>query len=165
MGKLLKITIISIMISIIAALYACKSETETYTSDEGTVQIDRTGEKADITIKTKEGETYSMSVNKDELPKGWPSEIPVLPGGNIVFSQSDEKGNMQQLSIESKKSLADTLDFYKKTFDAAGWDIENTVSMPQMQILNAKKDDRELMLQIAEDGSKTLIHLLIKASS
>ena len=146
-------------------LHACKSETKTYSSDEGTVTVDRAGEEADITIKTKEGETFSMTVKKGELPKGWPSEIPVLPGGNIVFSQSAEKGNMLQVGIETKKSVADSLEFYKRTLTSRGWNVENEMSMPKMQMLNVKKDDSVAMLQIVEDGSKTHIQIILSNES
>jgi len=165
MAHFIKISIMPIILFLLTAPYACKSETETYTSKEGSVKIDRAGDKADITINTKDGEMYSMSVNKGDLPEEWPSEIPVIAGGSIVFSQTDAKGMTQQVSIETKQSAKDALEFYKKTFTSTGWNVENTMSMPQLQILNAKKDVSEIMLQIAEDEDKTHIHLILQKKS
>ena len=97
-----------------------------------------------------------------KLPAGWPSEIPVISGGKIVFSQTESQSNMQQVSIETKKSMADAFGFYKQKLNSGGWDIENTMSMPQMNMITAKKSDEELMLQVAESDGKTHIQIIIK---
>ncbi len=147
---------------IMAGLSACKSKTQTYESDGGKVEVNSEGEKADITIKNKDGETFKMTVNKGELPNGWPSEIPVISGGNIIFSQTESKSNMQQVSIETDSSMADALNYYTEKLNAGGWGIENTMNMPQMNMITAKKSDRELMLQIADAGGKTHVQIIIK---
>jgi hypothetical protein len=149
---------------IVLSVYACKSRTETHVTDKGTVKIDREGEKADITIQTKEGESVRMSINKGELPEGWPSEIEVLPGGTIIFSQTEAKSNMQQVSIETEKSVNDAMDFYKNILSSGNWGIENTMNVGSMNMLTAKKDDKELMLQVVEapEKSKTHVQIIIK---
>ena len=119
-------------------------------------------EKADITIKTKEGETFSMTINKGELPEGWPSDVPVISGGNIVFSQTEAQSNMRQISIESEKPMVDAMAFYKEKLNSGGWNIENTMSLPQMNMITAKKNSKELMLQIAETEGKTHIQIIIR---
>lgn len=157
-----KLLFTSLVIMLVFNFHGCKSRTETYESDKGTVNIDRKGDKADITIETKEGETFSMSVNKGELPEKWPSEIPVLPGGDIIFSQTEAQSNMQQISIETKKTIDEAMDFYKKSLESGGWSAENTMTMPQMKMVTAKKDGRDLMLQIARAEDKTHIQIIIK---
>ena len=146
------------------SIHACKSKTETHVTDKGTVKIERDGEKADITIQTKEGESLRMSVNQGKLPEGWPSEIKVLPGGNIIFSQTEAKSNMQQISIETEKSVNDAMDYYKGVLGSGKWGIENTMNIGSMNMLTAKKDDREIMLQVVEapGGSKTHVQIIIK---
>ena len=146
------------------SINACKSKTETHVTDKGTVKIDREGEKADITIQTKEGESLKMSINQGTLPEGWPSEIKVLPGGNIIFSQTEAKSNMRQISIETEKSVNDAMDFYKELLGSEKWGIENTMSIGSMNMLTAKKDDREIMLQVVEapGESKTHVQIIIK---
>ena len=148
----------------ILSIHACKSKSETHVTDKGTVKIDREGEKADITIQTKEGESLKMSINKGTLPEGWPSEIKVLPGGNIIFSQTEAKSNMRQISIETEKSVNDAMDFYKDLLGSEKWGIENTMSIGSMNMLTAKKDDREIMLQVvkAPGESRTHVQIIIK---
>jgi hypothetical protein len=128
------------------------------------VKIDRAGEKADITIQTKEGDSLKMSINQGTLPEGWPSEIRVLPGGRIIFSQTEAKSNMQQISIETEKSVNDAMDFYKNILSSGKWGIENTMNIGSMNMLTAKKDDREIMLQVvdAPGESKTHVQIIIK---
>jgi hypothetical protein len=146
------------------SIHACKSKTETHVTEGGTVKIDREGEKADITIQTKEGESLKMSINQGTLPEGWPSEIKVMPGGKIIFSQTEAKSNMQQISIETEKSVNDAMDFYKNILSSGKWGIENTMNIGSMNMLTAKKDDREIMLQVVEapGESKTHVQIIIK---
>ena len=162
MKGLSRMLLVVLSLFIASGFYACKSKTETHESDKGKVEIDREGEKADITIETKEGETFTMTVNKGELPEGWPTELPVLPGGNIVFSQTEAKSNMQQISIETEKPMADAMEFYKKKLNTGGWNIENTMTMPQMNMISAKKSNRELMLQTMDVDGKTQIQIILR---
>lgn len=162
MRELLKLLLVVLSLFIVSGFYACTPKTETYESDEGKVEIDREGEKADITIQTKEGETFTMTVNRGELPGGWPSEIPVIPGGNIIFSQTEVQSNMQQISIEADETMAGALEFYRNKLNAGGWNIENTMTMPQMNMVSAKKSDKELMLQIMEAEGKTQVQIIIR---
>lgn len=162
MKSFAKLLFTSLIIMLVFNFHGCKSKTETYESDKGKVKIDREGEKADITIETKEGETFSMSINKGELPADWPAEIPVLPGGDIIFSQTEAQSNMKQISIETKKTVDEAMEFYKKSLDSGGWSIENTMKMPQMNMVTAKKDGRDLMLQVARAEDKTNIQIIIK---
>ena len=69
---------------------------------------------------------------------------------------------MQQISIETKKSVDETIDFYKKSLTSGGWSIENTMTMPQMNMVTAKKDGRDLMLQVAKAEDKTHVQIIIK---
>jgi hypothetical protein len=153
-----------ISVFIMLSIHACKSKTETHVTDKGTVKIDREGEKTDITIQTKEGESLKMSINQGTLPEGWPSEIKVLPGGNIIFSQTEAKSNMKQISIETQKSVNDAVGYYKEVLSSGGWGIENTMNIGSMNMLTAKKDDREIMLQVVEapGESKTHVQIIIK---
>ncbi len=58
--------------------------------------------------------------------------------------------------------MADALNYYTEKLNAGGWGIENTMNMPQMNMITAKKSDRELMLQIADAGGKTHVQIIIK---
>lgn len=165
MNNYFKILVTVLMsLFMVLSMYACKSKTETHVTDKGTVTIDREGEQADITIQTKKGESITMSINQGKLPEGWPSEITVLPGGKIIFSQTEAKSNMKQISIETEKSVNDAMDFYKGVLDAGEWGIENTMTIGSMNMLTAKKDDREIMLQAidAPGESKTHVQIIIK---
>jgi len=144
--------------------HGCSSKTETHVTDKGTATIHHEGEKADITVQTKEGESLRMSVNQGKLPDGWPSGIAVIPGGTIIFSQTEEKSKMQQVSIETEKPAGEAMEFYKDILRSEKWDIENTMNMGSMNMLSAKKDDREVMVQVVENPgeSKTHVQIVIK---
>jgi hypothetical protein len=71
---------------------------------------------------------------------------------------------MQQISIETEKSVNDAMDYYKGVLGSGKWGIENTMNIGSMNMLTAKKDDREIMLQVVEapGGSKTHVQIIIK---
>jgi hypothetical protein len=58
--------------------------------------------------------------------------------------------------------MVDAMAFYKEKLNSGGWNIENTMSMPQMNMITAKKNSKELMLQIAETEGKTHIQIIIR---
>ena len=46
------------------------------------------------------------------------------------------------------------MDLYKKGLDGNGWKTESTMTTPQLTILSATKDQRQVMLQITDSGNK-----------
>ncbi len=145
----------------LSSFQACTSKTETFETDEKSVKVEKEGKQTHITIQTKEDTTHHMAINKNELPGGWPSEVPVLPGGDIVFSQSDAQGKMQQINVETQKSPGEALKFYEEIFSSKGWNIGSSMSMPRVEVLTAEKSGREAMVQVVQDKNKTVIQIII----
>ena len=146
---------------VLLGMHACTSKEKTVTEGDQKVTVRESGEKTDITVTTKDGETHRLSINEGEAPADWPADIPVLPGGRIVLSQTGEGGAMQQVSIESESAKKDeALTFYKDVLASGGWTVENSLSTPVLEILTARKDGKEAMLQIAEEDDGTHIQII-----
>lgn len=160
MNTSFRLGIALIMSLIVIGLSGCKSKTETYTSDKGTVTVEQKGDQSNITYTSKEGKTtQTMEVNQAKLPDDWPAELPVMEGGTIVFSQSMSEGEQkaQQIHIDTSASVADAKNFYENKLKSAGWNIEGTASMQQMTVMNAAKDNHVVMIQIMTDEGKTRV--------
>lgn len=143
-------------------LQGCTSQEETIIEGDQKVTVRESGEKTDITVTTKEGETHRMSINAGEVPADWPADIPVLPGGRIVLSQSEGEGAMQHVSIESESAKKnEALTFYRDALASGGWTVENSLSMPGIEVLTARKEGKEAMLQIAEQDDRTHIQIIL----
>ncbi len=126
-------------------------------------KTDKTGEKGNITFETKEGESFTVSINSGELPEGWPPGIPVLPGGNLLFSQTGSKGNIRQINIEVKMPRSEALEFYMDKLNSSGWDIQSTMSITRMHVVTAKRNNKELILQVSDtDEGISHIQIIVK---
>lgn len=158
MNTRLSLTIAVLLSLAVMLVYGCKSKTETYTTEQGTVTVDQKGEQANITYTSKEGETtQTIEVSQAKLPDDWPAELAVIKGGTIVFAQSISEGEKkaEQIHIETNASIPDAKNFYEGKLKDAGWNIEGTASMPQMTVMNATKGDHVVMIQLMTDEGKT----------
>jgi hypothetical protein len=167
MRKLHALTIFVALLLIFPAIYGCKSksetQTKTITTDKGTMTVKSSKKKTDITIKTKEGKTLQMNMTEGKLPDNWPAELSVMEGGRVVFSQRLTEGNMvaDQVHILSPVSVEETMNYYQEKLKAGGWKIEGTVSMAQMTMLNAAKDNLKAMLQFMTDSGATKAIIIV----
>jgi len=123
----------------------------------------QTGTRPDITIKTHEGRTFSVFVNKDYLPQQWPADIPVLSGGSILTSQIDSSGHMQQITFSTERSPEDALNVYWKELQSRGWKVRHSRDSTGARLISASKEQREASLKITEAGN--LRHIQITAGN
>lgn len=116
-----------------------------------------------ITFQTGKGESVTVSINSGELPEGWPPEIPVLPGGRLVFAQSGSKKNIRQINIEVKKPRVETFEFYMDKLNSSGWDIQSTMKLTGMYVAAAKKNNEKLILQVSDrEPGITHVQIIVK---
>jgi hypothetical protein len=144
------------------ALVACEPEREVIETDEGTIEITQDNEKADITVKTDVGDSMSMTVHKGKLPEGWPADIPVIPGGEISFSQTAGSEGMQQVHLQTDRSVDEASQYYKEKLEGSGWSVGNTMSMPMMNMVTAQKGGKRVMVQVAQTEDKTFVQIAVE---
>jgi len=144
------------------ALISCEPEREIIETDEGTIEITQDNDKTDITVKTEVGESLTMTVHKGKLPEGWPSDIPVIPGGTISFSQTAGSEGMQQVHLQTDRSVDEAFQYYKEKLEAGGWSVGNTMSMPMMNMVTAQKAGKKVMVQVAEAEEKTFVQIAVE---
>jgi hypothetical protein len=59
--------------------------------------------------------------------------------------------------MESTDPADKIVDFYKKGLDSNGWKTESNMTTAQMTMFTATKDQRQVLLQIGDNGGKRSI--------
>ena len=143
-------------------LISCEPEREIIESEEGTIEIKEDTNKADITVSTEKGESLTMTVLKGKLPEDWPADIPVIPGGEISFSQTAGSEGMQQVHLQTDRSVDEAFQYYKEKLESSGWSVGNTMSMPMMNMFTAQKAGKKVMVQVAQTEERTFIQIAVE---
>jgi hypothetical protein len=137
------------------------SRSKTYSTPGGSVTVNdngKTGQSA-VTITGNNGEKMTINSEGTKLPDDYPKDVPVASGAKIVMATSVDNKTTKgsHLVLESTDSLDKITDFYKKGLADNGWKVNATLTQPQMTIITAAKDNRELSLSVQQaDGKSTI---------
>lgn len=112
-------------------------------------------EKAKVDVPTVE------MVAKNELPKGFPGDIPLEAGAEITLNLNTINpigGSLAVREFISAKTVAENYALYQKALKENGWKItsaqENT---PLGNLIDAEKDKNKLNIRIYVDAVKKVI--------
>jgi len=153
---------ITIFIVLAFVLISCEPEREIIESEEGTIEIKEDTNKADITVSTEKGESLTMTVHKGRLPEDWPSDIPVIPGGEISFSQSSGSEGMQQVQLQTDRSVDEAFQYYREKLQSSGWSVGDTMSMHMMNMVTAEKAEKKVIVQVAQAEDRTFVQIAVE---
>ena len=124
----------------------------------GKVDISDGGKK--VTIETDEGK---ITVEQNEIPKNFPSDVPVYSGAEVITSS--ESGDNFTLTLKTNDSVSKVSDFYKTDLADKGWILSNPIDLSGSTAITATKDNRELNVIITPDtNGKTTIAIVINKS-
>jgi hypothetical protein len=138
---------------------------------EGKIEVKN--EKEDVTvvgdenqgqvkIKTRDGES-TISYNKNKLPDNFPKDIPVYSPAQVQMTQVMENGKNVMASLNTEDDPGKIMQFYKKAFSQAGWEVKGEMNMGNTSLLQGEKGERELNVTINRDQEKTVIALVMSA--
>ncbi len=131
------------------------SHSHTITTADGKVSYDQKGKDAGtVTVTGKDGKTATLTYNQNKVPDDYPKDVPVYSSAKVVMSQSVSDQHGRSMMLESSDPSDTIVSFYKKGLDSNGWKTESTVATGQLTMLTASKDQRQVMLQITDNGSK-----------
>ena len=143
--------------SLLLAGAAC-SRTHTISTSGGNVSYQEKGKDAGtVTVTGKDGKSATLSFNQNKVPDDYPKDVPIYSPAKVVMSQSASDKNVRNLMMESPDASDKIVDFYKKGLDSSGWKTESSVATDKLTILSATKDQRQVMLQIGDNGGKRSI--------
>jgi len=116
--------------------------------------------KGQFTIKDKEGRATFSQGGGAEVPEGFPKDVLVYKGSQIVMSSKQKKNFTLMLTTKADpKTVADA---YKAAMKSQGWDesnmvnIEGTISIQYQK----EKEKRTTAVSISKSGDQTQITLI-----
>jgi hypothetical protein len=133
---------------------AC-TRTHTVTTADGKVSYQEKGKDGGtVTVTGKDGQTATMDFNQNRVPADYPKDVPIYTPSKILMAQSIPQENARNLMLESPDGIDKIADLYKKGLDSNGWKTESNLTTAQLTMLTSTKDQRQLTLQITDNGGK-----------
>ncbi len=150
------------LLSFTTILAAC-GESATESAIERAMEED--GQDAQVDIQADgsmrvETEDGTAMIGGTSLPNGWPEEIAVYPGSSLSYSASvnPETGEPgMAIVMTTTDDIAMVSAHYKRTMQAAGWAMGDSMEGGGTSILQATKGDLEAALMIAGAAGQTSI--------
>lgn len=112
-----------------------------------------------IEVETDKGK---VQIGKNDLPEGFPEDVPVYRKAKIVSSVNNQDTYQITFSAEGKK-MDEISDFYKEELEGNGWKSDSSSNSNAagqvMSGLQYEKDSRKVSVMITESGDTTAIIL------
>ena len=156
-----------------ASLAACSDE-KTVSTPQGEVTVKETSKGIEvkskdssmsmegdeksghIKVKNQDGKNIEMTYASEKLIDGFPKDIPIFSPAAIKMSQiMSGQHAIVTLSTTSGPEAVQT--FYKSALPQKGWTIENEMTMNGMIMLQGKKGETILTIQISKQVDETTI--------
>jgi len=138
------------------------SRSKTYTSSDGSVTVKQEGKDASsMTFTGKNGEKVAINLNGGKVPDDYPKDVPLYEGTKVVMANSTTEKHTQHLVLESSDPADKIVEYYKKGLDSNGWKVEGTMSMGEMNMFTASKENRQLVVQISNSSGKRSISQIL----
>lgn len=157
------------VLSLVLLFVAGCNRSKTYSTPEGSVTVHDSGKagQSAVTITGRNGEKMTIDSEGTKLPDDYPKDVPVASGAKIVMATSvdDKTTHGSHLVLESTDSLEHVLAFYKKGIADNGWKINTSISQPQVTIIAAEKDTRELSLSLQQSDGKCTVTQSVAAKN
>jgi len=143
------------------------------TDDDGNVSIEGSGidDGGAFTVDSENGETVmetedgrSVFTQGADLPEGFPDDIPVPAGIEILFAQSSETGQGSAYSVvaTSERATADLVDEISAGLEANGFERQQLTETPDGTILLYQRDDYDVAATFSrDDGDGTGFQLTV----
>ena len=160
-GKLGKLVIAFLALSLVFMLTACSRLTETVTKKavEKTTGVSVDEDKGSVKVKTKEGEAEIES-GKNKLPEGFPDKFPIYDDAKIASStkMSTDQGTSFSVQLETEDDVSTVADYYKGALADAGYTVEGTMETDG-NVMYTLKDSG--LVQVLSQEGKTVIQITL----
>lgn len=147
-NKKILIIVVSVvvMLFIAQALFSPERVAERMIENSVGGNVDFNADDGQIEIKGEDGESMKVSTGKKtELPKDWPSSVPVFPNSSIDYVASVDGYNgggvSHTVTLSTKESIEDVVNFYKDELVKNGWKIAQTITTSDGSMISATKDE------------------------
>lgn len=140
MRKALVVALVLALVALVG-LTGCAKIAEKAIEDATGVSVDE--DDGTVTIEGEDGASITVNDEGTELPEGYPDDAPVYDGTIASAWESTDQGKTTYMvSVTTKDSIGDVVDWYKSELESEGWTITTTFKDASSGMINAEKDDR-----------------------
>ena len=144
------------LVAVLASLAACGSQqtAEDMVNDAlgGSASVDM-GEDGEVRVDTSDG---TFEAGTGEFPEGWPADITLIPGFELLGSMSTPDTLSAQMYAEGDQSAA--VDAYVKDLQAnRGWAVDPTVPPGTPNMWALTKEGRVVMILSGPNANETIV--------
>ena len=144
--------------AVIALLSAC-SHTHTVTTKDGSATVSVSDGKDGATAVHAVGKDgSSVDINTGKAVTDYPSDVPLYEKAKSTMDMKSEQKHARMLLLQSSDSAEKVAGFYKSELESKGWKIEETMTINNMTMYKASKDNREMVVQVQSGGNTTTIN-------
>lgn len=156
MSSIVKTLVLSVCLLLLVSASGCASVGRKAAERATGVKVDQDGEK--VTVETDEGTAEVSTGESNELPEGFPKDLPVYDG--TITNQSRVKtgdATIYTVLLATDDAFDDVVSWYDSEIPDSGWTEEGSYSTESGGIRNAafqlKKGDLTATINVQlEDG-------------
>lgn len=135
----------AISLSITLPLAACGgSDTETYETEDGTVEVDRDNNdgEAEIRFTDNDGQETVISTGSDGDVE-WPDGFSLYPGASVEghVTMDGAEGSGAMVTITTSDSAEEVLAHYRQEAEAAGIEIQMEMTSGDTRVIGGEGPD------------------------
>ncbi len=167
--KILTIVVLVVVVLFIAqSLFSPERMAERMIENSVGGDIDIDSDSGQIEIKGEDGESMKVTTGKKtELPKDWPSSVPIFPDSTIESSMSiagQEEAISHNVTFSTNADFDKIADFYTDELEKGGWTIAQTITTGDGSMITATKDDNNsVSVYIGADDKGTTVTITVIA--
>jgi len=114
--------------------------------------------KGKMTLKDAEGHEHTVSMGAAvEVPEGFPKDVLVYKGATPLTAMKGDNG--YHLTLRTKDEPKKVADAYTSALKAQGWELEQTMAMPQGTMLHFKKGERTAAVVVTRSDDETMVQV------
>jgi hypothetical protein len=118
----------------------------------GSASVDM-GEDGEVRVDTSDG---SFEVGTGEFPEGWPADLAVIPGFELLSGGSTAEGLSAQMYAEGDQSAA--VDAYVKDLQAnKGWSVDPSIPFGTPNMWALTKEGKVATIFSAPSSNETVV--------
>jgi hypothetical protein len=139
-------------------VFACGGDEETVAIEGGEITIEAEGEGVRISGEQEGvGAISGQFGEKAEIPDGFPEDLPIYPGSEVVAGMLAGAGGM--VTLQSGDDLEKVTAFYREKLVEEGWTLGPEMDMGAQRVLPIQKEGQNGAVQISREGDLTNIVL------
>ena len=151
---------ITLLLCAATLVLACGGEKETVEIEGGELAFEAEGEGVRISgEKEGVGAISGRFGENAEIPDGFPEDVPIYPGSDVIGGMVAGAGGM--VTLQTGDDAEKVAAFYREKLVNEGWSLAPEMDLGGRQMLPIEKESRNGVVQISREPKATTIVLTV----